>query len=220
MQISCKKIISSIIFAVLLSCVEHPTNSIEDNRYKELLIWAIEEGDSSAYSEVSGDFFLAHRSKDFLYYALIMANKYDNAQAHYDVYNILTNNGIATLDTTTSNLALYHLKKYKELNKNIAMNNDSIAEIDTILEIVSKLPEVVKLEQRYNIDGNKSIILAECPNGDFNYFWVQVGVSTESRFETIYNFYLTPQNYLVYFYDTESDTIINLADWRKLNNWQ
>jgi hypothetical protein len=120
-----------------------------------------------------------------------------------------------TKGKNTNNKLQYNINE-----RSIAMNNDSIVEIDTVLKIISELPEVIKLEQRYNIDGNKSIVLVECPNSNFNYFWVQVGVSTENRFEPIYNFYLTPKNHLIYFYDTENDTIITLADWQKLRTWQ
>ena len=102
---------------------------------------------------------------------------------------------------------------------NVSVNNDSTIEIDTVLDIVSGLDEVANLEKRLNINGNKSIIILETPNTNFEYFLVQVGNSNGERFEPIYNFYITPKSHFIYFFDTLNDTIISLEDWRKTRNW-
>jgi hypothetical protein len=121
-----------------------------------------------------------------------------------------------TKNTTKDSVVI----KQRDIVNVVCADNDSVIAVDSVLNIIYELDEVVNLEKRYkNINGNKSIILSEYPNDDFNYFWVQVGFSNEIRFETIYNFYLTPKNYSVYFYNTENDTIIRLADWRELRGW-
>jgi hypothetical protein len=113
-------IYSLLVVAIMFfSCIRHPTTILEDNPQKtKELLGMVEAGDTVAYYKISIDFFLADKSKEFLFYALIMANKYNDAQAHYDVYRILTDffdSNIETLDTITKELALYHLKKSKEL---------------------------------------------------------------------------------------------------------
>jgi len=111
------------------------------------------------------------------------------------------------------------LSKQQDTSNVSIATADSVIEVDSVLNIISKLNEVVNLEKRYKISGGKTIMLSEYPNNNFNYFWVQVGISNEIRFETIYNFYLTPKNHFVFFYDTENDTIISLEDWRKARGW-
>jgi len=117
-----KNIIFFVVICMFLSCIQHPKTDL-NNQYRtsELLKKVLEEGDTTAYYEISVDFFMDDKSEHFLYYALIMANKYNNRQANYDVYNILTYlscNKIETLDSVTKNLALYHLEKAKELGYN------------------------------------------------------------------------------------------------------
>ena len=102
---------------------------------------------------------------------------------------------------------------------NVIIKNDNTIEADTVFNVICELNEVVNLEKRYNINGNKSVIIRETPNVNFDYFWVQVGNSNEERFEPLYNFYVTPKNYFIYFLDTQNDTIISLEDWRKTRNW-
>ena len=94
---------------------------------------------------------------------------------------------------------------------NSITKDDSVAAINTALDIISKLEEVANLEKRYKINGKKAIILEMCPNKDFNYFWIQVGVSTTYRFEPIYNFYVAPKTYTVYFYNPQNDSIQSLT---------
>lgn len=114
-----KYVILSIIVAVSVSCISHPKTNFEKNPevVKELLNKAL-EGDTTAYYEVRLDFFLENKSNEFLYYAMHMANKYNNARAHYDIYLILTYfscNSVEDLDTVTRNLVIYHLRKADEL---------------------------------------------------------------------------------------------------------
>lgn len=88
-------------------------------------------------------------------------------------------------------------------------------EVDKVMDIVSKLKEVIELERYYKIKGRKAIILMQSPNKETDYFWIQVGFSTSYRFEPIYNFYVSPKNGNVFFYDTTNDSVIKIEDWRK-----
>ena len=74
---------------------------------------------------------------------------------------------------------------------------------------------VVELERHYKVKGRKAIVLMQSPNMDTPYFWIQVGFSTPYRFEPIYNFYVSQKNDSVFFYDTMTDSIIRIEDWRK-----
>ena len=86
---------------------------------------------------------------------------------------------------------------------------------DEAINIVSKLKEVIELERYYKVKGRKAIVLMQSPNKETPYFWIQVGFSTSYRFEPIYNFYISPKNGSVFFYDTMTDSIIKIEDWRK-----
>ena len=87
--------------------------------------------------------------------------------------------------------------------------------VDKARGIVSKLQEVIELERHYKVRGRKAIVLMQSPNMDTPYFWIQVGFSTPYRFELIYNFYVSQKNDSVFFYDTMTDSIIRIEDWRK-----
>ncbi|MHC0446361.1 hypothetical protein ACWA1F_13205 [Flavobacterium sp. 3-218] len=80
---------------------------------------AIKNGDEMAYNSVAQDFILNEDYKGLLYYSLIMANKYNNSQAHFDIYVILVelsaNKSLKDLDKKTKSLAMYHLIKSNEL---------------------------------------------------------------------------------------------------------
>lgn len=84
-----------------------------------LLNLAISKGDEMAYNSVAQDFIIDENYRQLLYYSLIMANKYDNSQAHFDIYVILVessaNKSLEDLDKRTKNLATYHLIKSGEL---------------------------------------------------------------------------------------------------------
>lgn len=89
---------------ILYSC--NNTSEIESDNFgieyisqidkQGLINKAIEEGDAKAYNEVASYHILNELGEDFLYVALIMANKYDNFEACYHVFLILNshrNNG-------------------------------------------------------------------------------------------------------------------------------
>lgn len=95
-------------------------------------------------------------------------------------------------------------------------------EVGKVMGLVGKLQEVRELERDYKVKGRKAIVLMQSPNMDTPYFWIQVGFSTSYRFEPIYNFYVSPKKSSVFFYDTMTDSIIRIEDWRKVaqKKWQ
>ena len=105
------------------------------------------------------------------------------------------------------------------INTNLEYNSVSIVVdclgADEAMNIVSKLKEVIELERYYKVKGRKAIVLMQSPNKETPYFWIQVGFSTSYRFEPIYNFYVSSKNGSVFFYDTMTDSIIKIEDWRK-----
>ena len=86
--------------------------------------------------------------------------------------------------------------------------------VDEAMNVDGKLKEVVELERHRKTKGRKAIVLIQSPDKTTPYFWIQVGFSTSYRFEPIYNFYVSPKNGSVFFYDTMTDSIITIEDWR------
>ena len=123
---SIKYIILIVIISIFISCISHPKTNFENPEVVEELLNKVLKGDTNAYYEISVDFFLENKSNEFLYYAMYMANEYNNSRAHYDVYDILTrysSNKIEDMDTITRNIAIYHLKKAKELGCDINLED-------------------------------------------------------------------------------------------------
>jgi hypothetical protein len=72
----------------------------------------IEHGDAEAYFEIQSIYNIAEQKRtSALYYAIIMANKYNYNQAYYDVYEILNS---TNADNKTKKIANEYLKKYKK----------------------------------------------------------------------------------------------------------
>ncbi len=85
-----------------------------------LMSMAVLKGDAIAYNKVASYYWLEDRGEEFLYVALMVANKYNNAEAHFHVYEILngwrTGEKIENLDGKTRSLALYYLLKSYEMD--------------------------------------------------------------------------------------------------------
>ena len=105
--------------------------------------------------------------------------------------------------------------KINRVHKTTNVIADSSAAANKAISTVSNLQEVINLEPHYKLKGRKAIILMQRPNKATPYFWIQVGISTPYRFEPIYNFYVSPKNYHVFFYNTITDSITKVGDWRK-----
>lgn len=93
---------------------------IKNKKYINLLInSAVVQGSASAYNLVASYYILEDVSEDFLYTAICVANKYNNAEACYHVFTILnssrTGNDINNLDEKTRSLALFYLLKSYEM---------------------------------------------------------------------------------------------------------
>ena len=92
--------------------------------------------------------------------------------------------------------------------------------VSTITETVFEnrfrhVGELCRMGGDIRVEGRKAIVLMQSPNKETPYFWIQVGFSTSYRFEPIYNFYVSPKDSSVFFYDTMTDSIIKIEDWRK-----
>jgi hypothetical protein len=118
----------SVLFLAIVSChnpeTEKDVNSvsyfIEKLSNKELVDSlsdrALNKGDTLAYANLKAIFYIGEqRSSGFLFYALVMSNKYNYCQAYVDVHQILNNNDII-LDTTTKKISLNYLEKNKVKN--------------------------------------------------------------------------------------------------------
>lgn len=128
------KILILLVISFTFSCkedVKKESKIIDTNKSKRTLIndssrrysyilinKALTTGDTMSYSDACGDFFSNERESEFLFTALIMANKYKYKDAYYDIYTTLTysylNESLETLDEDTKCLALYYLLKAKE----------------------------------------------------------------------------------------------------------
>lgn len=134
------KIIGLILSSIIVSCGSN-SNSDSKSESKEVSLKSdtLEEyapltdrarvsrlmdsiysfGDTNAYSSLSSDYFISSRLDEFLYYALIMANKYNYSKAYFDVYYTLSHpysgEEFQELDDRTKRMALYYLLKAYEL---------------------------------------------------------------------------------------------------------
>lgn len=126
-------IILPILFFAITSCemkqnkveelAKKPTTPIDDKtKIYQLIDSAIIYGNEKAYNEVASYYLIENMGKDFFYYALTMANKYNNAEACFHVYDIIAHStpkepkeALELMDLKTKNLALYYLLKSNEL---------------------------------------------------------------------------------------------------------
>ncbi|MBI5858341.1 MAG: hypothetical protein HZB42_11925 [Sphingobacteriales bacterium] len=101
----------------------HLSNDLEDQIGKQgiasLIDSAIERGDSMAYNKVSNYYLINQLDEEFLFPAMIMANRYKDRSAYFDVYDILTSmrydNHLEKMDEQTKAIALYYLLRSYEL---------------------------------------------------------------------------------------------------------
>ncbi|WP_375560865.1 hypothetical protein ACE193_24735 [Bernardetia sp. OM2101] len=119
--------LSSILFLlVLFSCNNEETKTedqhVVDSGYEKsvkdysMLTKKVFDGDTSAYNELK--FLYGEQSpKDFLYWAMLMANKNNYAQANLDVFDIIVTSYVGKIeyfreiDKETQKLALGFLKR-------------------------------------------------------------------------------------------------------------
>lgn len=111
------KIIMLLIVFLFFGCNKKndneaiPINYISTNETllkKEI----IERGDTASYQTLWYSYLDNPQLGEFLYYAMVMANKYDYPQAYYDVYLCLTSTtSIDSLDYKTKELVIDYLTR-------------------------------------------------------------------------------------------------------------
>ena len=93
---------------------------------------------------------------------------------------------------------------------------------DSLYNIIGSLTEVkdfIKKTNSKKSDKKVNIIINQRPDKVFPYYWLQVGVSDQYRFQPVYNFYINDSNLQVNYYDTSTDSIITLKKWRETRGW-
>ncbi|MGN7866354.1 hypothetical protein [Chryseobacterium sp. 22458] len=124
-----KNLKSSLFFLLVLffSCnnkKENRLNNTEviattiasnDSIYKTADI-AIKNGDTLIYKKAYRYFSVNHYEREFLYYSITMAHKYNWGQAYFDTYTILTNVNDESKISNESLATYYLLKSYEKNN--------------------------------------------------------------------------------------------------------
>jgi hypothetical protein len=107
----------SVVINSHLSSVVKDRRTIDSLKNKALI-----EGDARAYNEVATYYLVNDVGQDFLYYAIKVANRYNNKEANFHVYSILVKSASAAkpstldeIDPYTKNMALYYLLKSYEM---------------------------------------------------------------------------------------------------------
>lgn len=114
-----------LIIFVLVSC-KHTNSSSEEvsilNNKDSTILWEnniIKFGDTMAYKQLSRLFSLNLRYRELLFYAQLMCNKYNNAEACYTCYEInsevFTPINLRTNDSITLKIGTFYLLKSYEL---------------------------------------------------------------------------------------------------------
>lgn len=88
--------------------------TVSESELKNAVLY---KGDKSAYDELSISYLDHSFQEEFLFYALIMANKYDYPQAYFDVYFYLTqafSSDVNKMDESSANLAIEYLLRAHE----------------------------------------------------------------------------------------------------------
>lgn len=88
--------------------------TVSESELKKAVLY---EGDTGAYYELSISYLDHSFQEEFLFYAIIMANKYAYPQACFDVYFYLTqtfSSDINNMDENSANLAIEYLLKAHE----------------------------------------------------------------------------------------------------------
>ncbi|MEI6754797.1 MAG: hypothetical protein WCK78_16725 [Paludibacter sp.] len=109
-----------LFIIILLNCCSKSKNTILkmnnlSQNYDSIANEVIENGDTACYQELWYE-NIDSPNKKFLYYAIIMANKYKYPQAYYDVYDCLIKAypDPLKLDSTTRKMAIEYLIKGAE----------------------------------------------------------------------------------------------------------
>lgn len=96
----------------IVRSMNQPT--VSESELKKAVLY---KGSTSAYDELSISYLDHSIQEEFLFYAMIMANKYNYPQAYFDVYFYLTltfSTDISNIDDKSANLAVEYLLKAYE----------------------------------------------------------------------------------------------------------
>ena len=112
--------------------------SLDFSLMRSLSDSAITYGDERAFRRVSNCFMGDAREREFLYYALTMANEHNSSAACYDVFYIIAYSSpkrfeqhLTEIDDRTRSLALYYLLRAYELGSDQAKTHVKILFGDT-----------------------------------------------------------------------------------------
>jgi hypothetical protein len=112
------------------------------------------------------------------------------------------------------------LRDTSKIMDNAGINtNDTIIE-NRALDSVFKVAEVQKLSNFIDSLSNHTrgvaMITRQKPEGQRNYYWIQVGDNNGLSFQPTYNFYVYPDNFEIKFLNTmKDDSLMTLTEWRK-----
>ena len=91
---------------------------------------------------------------------------------------------------------------------------------DSVVQsLIERLPEFKILDARFkkklDLSHHLTLFTTQRPDSSFKFYWVQAGDDNPDRFEPWYNFYVNLKDSTVLFYDTVSDSILTMQQWRK-----
>jgi hypothetical protein len=148
------------------SVYEAPIHTVDELTRLKLTALAI-DGSDSAYDELTQGLILNGQEDDLFYCSLIVANKFNNREAFYNLFMILakpihSRSGIkfGVMDSVTSNLAFYYLFKAYELGESSSKYRIAEAFSDTsnLPKSIYFLEKIMDIEQnrlRNSLMGNK-----------------------------------------------------------------
>ena len=141
-----------MVIIFLCSCTSHTKDeySLSSNAYsstdEKLIVEIICQGNVESYQTLYDSYSDNFRSEELLAYSLIMANKYDYAQAYFDVFDILTSipnrnasicasqecleEGFYCLDSKTKQMAIDYFKQ--------AIIKENITASEKLLNVYNK----------------------------------------------------------------------------------
>jgi hypothetical protein len=115
------------VFTILLSCESKQekviTNNNPPNNISEIKDLVLLKGDPEAYDDLTRYYLDFPYPDEQLIYSLIMANKYNNPQANYDVFTIIINlhDKKGNIDTEFAKMGINYLMRASKLNHHQAL---------------------------------------------------------------------------------------------------
>lgn len=91
--------------------------------------------------------------------------------------------------------------------------------IDTIFSLTEVKKRAKYIEEETKGERHMKVWVAESPNFPAQkYYWIKVGEDNGMNLVTHFNFYVFPDSMKIMYYDSISDSIMTIKEWRKLNN--